>query len=310
MTVAPIAIVGNINLDVRTAPIRASEDILHDGETSVSEIYESIGGGGANAALAAARLGGKVHFVGCVGRDELGKRLRHHLERHGVVTYLIEKDAPTGRSVALTWDNHHRHFVSCLPSSAMLEENDIDIDALLGHGCRLLYRADIWFAPHMLDGGNESLLRHARHAGMETSLDLNWDPCWNQGDDELIVRRVNSVRAVLKYISVVHGNERDLCRFAGTDDLNSAVRTILTKGAEAVIVHQGNRGSAAFTATGESAAAPARLVEKVKHETGTGDVFAAAFMLHSHLPLAERLAVANDLAVQHLEGSTALMPRL
>ena len=307
---APVAIVGNINLDIRTAPSDASAEVLQDGETSVAAIYESIGGGGANTALAAARLGGNVHFIGCIGRDPLGLRLRDHLEQFGVTTHLVEKSAPTGRSIALTWNTQQRHFLSCLPSSVLLEQQDVDLDALIRNGCRCLYRADIWFAPRMLAGGNEALLQRARAAGMETSIDLNWDPQWNGGNETEIARRVASLRALLKHVSVVHGNERELCRFSGAEKLASSVESILGDGAEAVIVHRGPLGSAAFTKSGESIEAPARPVAAPKNQTGTGDAFTAAFLLMPHLPMAKRLAAANDVAASHLEGSANLMPPL
>jgi len=307
---APIAIVGNVNLDIRTAPMPTSPELFRDGETSVGAIYEAIGGGGANTALAAARLGGKVHFFGCVGADPLALRLRRHLERFGVTTHLAEKPAPTGRSIALTWHTHQRHFISCLPSSALLSEQDIDLDALVRRGCRHLYRADIWFAPRMLIGGNERLLKRARDASMETSLDLNWNPQWNAGDPAETARRIESVSALLKHVSVVHGNERELCRFAGSENPDSAVASILGAGAGAVVVHRGGRGSAAFTQSGESVEVPACAVTAPRNQTGTGDVFTAAFLLMPHLPLAARLAAANAIAAGHLEGSADLMPPL
>ena len=41
---SPIAVVGNINLDIKTSAIAATDGIMADGESSVGEIYESLGG--------------------------------------------------------------------------------------------------------------------------------------------------------------------------------------------------------------------------------------------------------------------------
>jgi sugar/nucleoside kinase (ribokinase family) len=311
---APIAVVGNINLDIRTAPIRSSPNVLCDGETSVDAIFDTVGGGGANVALAAARLGGRVHFIGCIGRDDTGKKLRNHLERFGVVTNLIEKKEPTGRSIALSWDNHQRHFVSCLPSSAVLEEGDVDLDELIARGCGILYRADVWFAPTMLAGGNERLLRRARAAGMETSLDLNWDPMWNAVDQRVIAERIEAVRAILKQVCTVHCNERELTHFVTGPPSGPAsdavVESIFEAGAESVVLHLGDRGSAVIAKEGHRAHAPARPIRTATNPAGTGDVFAAAFLLRPDLPLYDRLATANAVAARHLEGSADLLPRL
>ncbi len=77
-----------------------------------------------------------------------------------------------------------------------------------------------------------------------------------------------------------------------------------------MIIHLGEKGAAAFTADGVWVEAPAMPVKEVVSETGTGDVFSAAYMLLSELPLDERLAQCCRAAAQHLEGSITLLPRL
>jgi sugar/nucleoside kinase (ribokinase family) len=180
-TASSIAIVGNLNLDIRTSPIASSHAVLNDGETSVEEIFEAVGGGGAATAAAVAMMGGQAYFCCSIGHDELGRRLSGFLKGIGVHVSAAVKPVATGRSVALTWDTHHRHFMSSLPNARLLEESDIDLEALRRKGCRHLYRADAWFADRMLPTGDTSLLRRAREAGMETSLDINWDPAWDVG---------------------------------------------------------------------------------------------------------------------------------
>lgn len=310
ISTSPIAIVGNLNLDYRTGPIRAVPSMMSDGETGVSEIYETLGGGGANTAAAAAALGGRAHLVASIGNDSLGRRLEAHLAAIGVAPSLARKDAPTGRSIALTWDHHQRHFLSCLPSSAWLSEQDIDLPCLYAAGCRHLYRADVWFAPRMLEGGNLRLLRDAQSLGMETSLDVNWDPAWSSGDRDAISWRIESLARVLPHVSFAHGNERELCRFSGEEEAGLAVKWILDRGARAVILHRGARGCAAFTSDGKVVEIPARTVSQAVCETGTGDVFTAAFLLLPDLPLRERLAACAEVAARHLEGSMTLLPRL
>ena len=212
----PVAIVGNLNLDVRTSPIPSSAVVTRDGETSVTEIDESIGGGGANTAAAAALMGGEAHLCCAVGADALGARLCAFLEGLGVRMHAAVKPVATGRSIALTWETHHRHFVSSLPNTRLLREEDVDLEALIRAGCRHLYRADVWFGDLMLAEGNASLFRRARQAGMETSLDINWDPLWTpDGSGERARPRIAMLKAALSSVSFVHGNERELGLFTG-----------------------------------------------------------------------------------------------
>jgi ribokinase len=76
-----IAVVGSINLDL----VATVERLPRPGETLTDAGLARVPGGkGANQAVAAARLGADVRFVGCVGDDELGKLARRGLEEAGV----------------------------------------------------------------------------------------------------------------------------------------------------------------------------------------------------------------------------------
>src|SRR5689334_23568131 len=172
-----LCVVGNVNRDLRTAPVPAGDYLLQDGETSAAYIRETVGGGGANSALAAAGLGADVRLVGKVGEDPLGNRLEAVLAAHDVRPFLSRvEEHPTGTSINLVYDTGRRHFVSWLPGSATLAFEDVDPMALEGR--EHLLRADVWFSEPMLFGGNEKLFRAAHAAGLDVSLDLNWDPAW------------------------------------------------------------------------------------------------------------------------------------
>ncbi|HLM32869.1 MAG TPA: PfkB family carbohydrate kinase, partial [Gaiellaceae bacterium] len=90
-----IAVVGSINLDL----VASVERLPRPGETLTdAELSRVPGGKGANQAVAAARLGAEVRFVGCVGRDEIAGEAKRGLEEAGVdLTGLrvVEGD-PTG----------------------------------------------------------------------------------------------------------------------------------------------------------------------------------------------------------------------
>ena len=81
-----LAVVGSICRDVKMGAIRPGPHLLEDGETPTAFVVETVGGGGANSALAAAALGADVRFCGKVGADSLGQRLQRAgpLPRHDV----------------------------------------------------------------------------------------------------------------------------------------------------------------------------------------------------------------------------------
>src|SRR5205085_5127536 len=108
---AGICVVGALCRDVKTAPLPPGQYLLHDGETSIDGVFETVGGGGANSAAMAANLGAKATFAGVVGDDEPGRRLRQALEQTGVRCFLHRApDLATGTTVNLVYANGERHF--------------------------------------------------------------------------------------------------------------------------------------------------------------------------------------------------------
>jgi ribokinase len=85
----------DIGFDVETLP--------HPGETVLAAAARTTPGGkGANQAVAAARAGAQVQFVGAVGDDSAAAALREHLIGNGVGTDgLVTSAGPSGTAVVV-----------------------------------------------------------------------------------------------------------------------------------------------------------------------------------------------------------------
>lgn len=95
---AKIVVVGSANMDL----VVRAEHIPSPGETVLGGEFAIIPGGkGANQAVAAARVGGEVTFVGRVGTDAFGGLLRAELEHAGVCTHTLKSDSQAPSGVAL-----------------------------------------------------------------------------------------------------------------------------------------------------------------------------------------------------------------
>jgi ribokinase len=94
-----ITVVGSINLDL----VAFCERLPRAGETLTdAELARVPGGKGANQAVAAARLGAEVSFIGCAGSDDFGALARSGLEEAGVdLSGLQVVDEPTGVALIL-----------------------------------------------------------------------------------------------------------------------------------------------------------------------------------------------------------------
>ena len=306
-----LCVVGNINRDIKTAALPSGEYLFRDGETSVGSVSETIGGGGANSAFTAAALGAKVAFLGKVGSDGLGRRLDQTLVRYGISASLaMDETQPSGTSIALTFDDGQRHFVSCLPASRSLTIEDLDLSVLNGQGH--LLRADVWFSEPMLFGGNKRLFEHARLAGVSVSLDLNWDPHWGQASPADIHARKQAVRDLLPLVDLAHGNVRELMEFSDADTLDTALHRITEWGADAVVVHLGKKG-AGFYSRGALEIEPPTLVKSMSNSTGTGDVLSVCMMLlhrHPEMNIRTRLRLSNAIVAEFMEGRRQFIPHL
>jgi ribokinase len=101
-----VCVVGSANLDL----VATVEKLPGPGETVTGDTYsEYPGGKGLNQAVAAARAGATVAFVGAVGGDAAGDALRAVLTREGINADLLATvSRPTGRAligVAATSEN-------------------------------------------------------------------------------------------------------------------------------------------------------------------------------------------------------------
>jgi sugar/nucleoside kinase (ribokinase family) len=308
---AKLCVVGNVNRDLKTAPIPPGDYLFADGETSIGGILETIGGGGANSAAIAARLGADCSFIGQIGDDETGRRLEQALARAGVRCHFNKApNLATGSTVNLVFDTGQRHFLSCHPNNAALSFEALDL-APLANADHLL-RADIWFSEAMLFGGNEKLFKAAGDAGVPVSIDLNWDPKWGRAPRDEIDRRKEAIRRVLPLVELAHGNVRELNEFTGERELQSSVARLLEWGVGAVVVHMGGQGAGYFSRN-EFAVEPPAAVERQVMATGTGDVLSVCLMLlyqRAAIATTEKLRLANRIVAEFIEGKRALIPAL
>ncbi len=89
-----VVVVGSLNLDMVVGVVRMPDS----GETVMGTgLNRHPGGKGLNQAVAAARLGARVHMIGALGEDEPGQWLRSVARAEGIDdTHIAQVAAPTG----------------------------------------------------------------------------------------------------------------------------------------------------------------------------------------------------------------------
>lgn len=215
------------------------------------------GGLAGTAAVAVARLGGRVAIFSRIGDDFFGERIFRGFEGEGVdTTWLMQ--VPGARS----------HFAICVVDGATgrrtifydygskgtFGPDEIDWDALLD--CRCL----------MSDShhGEVSLIavRRAREADIPVVLDLEREKPLSA---ELLAAASHPVLP-----------RRYALEATGCDTVEQAGRELLSRGPEAVVITLGPDGATGFRGD-EVIHQPAIPVEPIVDTTGAGDVFHGAF---------------------------------
>ncbi|MEU9826457.1 carbohydrate kinase family protein [Micromonospora chersina] len=115
-------------------------DAEHDGEP----VYrQAIGGGPLNVAVAVARLGGDVQFVGSLGDDALAARIRAFLGAAGVgLAGAVTVPAPTALAVA-TFAGPEPDFRFYGEPRSYAQFTADDLDVALVEGAQVLYCGSI-----------------------------------------------------------------------------------------------------------------------------------------------------------------------
>lgn len=116
-----LTIVGSVNLDL----VARCERLPRPGETLTDASFHRYPGGkGANQAVAAARLGAEVTFVGSVGDDEFAGEALTGLDEAGVKTLLREGGA-TGVAVIIVDVRGENQIVVAPGANAELHEPQV-----------------------------------------------------------------------------------------------------------------------------------------------------------------------------------------
>jgi ribokinase len=126
---ARITVVGSANVD----HVARCERLPRPGETVTDATFERVPGGkGANQAVAAARLGARVRFVGRVGRDDLA--LQTLIEAGVDISGVVRDDGETGVALILVDAEGENVIVVAPEANRRLRPGDVqvgDADAVI-----------------------------------------------------------------------------------------------------------------------------------------------------------------------------------
>jgi ribokinase len=283
-----VIVVGSFNTDLVTfmARLPVPGETVHGHDFIVGP-----GGKGSNQAVAAARMGGAVTFIGRVGQDSFGQSGLQMWADEQIETGYVARDPerPTGVATIFVEDSGENVIVVALGANLALDAADID------RAAPALDAADVLLV--QLEVAVETAhhaLRAARERGVTTIL--NPAPAAALPPDML---------ALADYLTP---NETELA--ALLDGANDPAR-LLSRPDQTVILTQGAAGVSWVRSDG-SGSLPIFPVE-VRDTTGAGDAFngalAVALAEGQDLEGALRFASAAAALCVTRAGAAASMPR-
>ncbi len=110
-----IVVVGSSNIDL----IMKMERLPRPGETvTEAEFAQVFGGKGANQAVAAARAGGDVAFVSCVGDDAYGGQVIDNLKKDGIdARHVFQEEGVASGTALIMVDEAGENCISVAPGA-------------------------------------------------------------------------------------------------------------------------------------------------------------------------------------------------
>lgn len=138
---AGVCVVGSVNLDLSLGV----DALPRPGETVLaSSLTQAPGGKGANQAVAAARAGAQVQFVGAVGDDGAAGLLRAHLEANGVgLDGAVEIPGPSGTAIVVVDANAENTIVVAPGANGRFTLTDDRARAAVAHCDVMLTQLEI-----------------------------------------------------------------------------------------------------------------------------------------------------------------------
>ena len=243
----------------------------------VKDAHSTFGGGAANVAVAASRLGLRAAAVGAVGDDSRGGDIVANLKKHGVDTRFVQTvvGAMSGFSFLLVGPgNEHVIFSYRAANASLTVPKDF---------CQSIEAG--WVYITSLSGAWKPALKGI------LSPPKRFDVAWNPGGIQLR-EGTDVIRSYLKYITVIIINEDEATELVAADakimagckesakflnNIKNLLEVIHSYGPRITVITRGRRGADAYDGK-KFYHIDIRPETKRVDTTGVGDAFGSAFV--------------------------------
>ena len=286
---APLAIVGNLNVDQWVGPVDRLPD--WDEELVVDSARIELAGTAGYLLRACHGLGWDALAVSTIGDDDFGRVVLHELAALGADASAVEvvPGQETGLGIIFVGPDGRRSILGTLGAHAVMEPAVADRSDARVAECPEVLLCGTYLLPRFGPAAALPYAERLRARGQTVVFDPSWDPSgWGES-----TRR--DTLALLAAIDVYMPNDEELTRLTGAPDWQAALDIVAPIAGETVLKR--GRHGAVYRRGDEQIEAPGLTIDAV-NTIGAGDTFDAGYLYARRLgrPPVERLRFANALA--------------
>ena len=281
-------------------------------------IYEANPGGApCNVLSMLTKLGRKTAFIGKVGRDIFGSRLKAVLEAVGIDTsnLVLDEEIRTTLAFVETFPDGDRDFSFYRNPGAdmMLREDEVNTELI--KDAKIFHFGTLSMTHEEVRNATKKAISAAKEAGAVISFDPNLrEPLWKSLDDAK-----EQVAYGLSKCDVLKISDNEIQWFTGEEDYDAGIRKLREQyDIPLIMLSMGKDGSRAYYKDLRVEVKPF-LQENTIETTGAGDTFGACclhYVLHygpdgfDEEKLREMLTFANAAAsiITTRKGALRVMP--
>jgi ribokinase len=264
---------------------------------AIDDIFFDIGGGGTNTAVALARLGLKVAFLGKIGKDYNSEKVLELLRKEKVDTSLVKRgNEGTGFSVILDAYRHDRTILTFKGSNNGLDFGEIPLGSL---------KTKWFYFCSMMNKSFKSMERLGVYA-KKNGIKVMFNP-----SSYLTEKGLEYLRRVVSCSMILVLNKEEAMMLVKSKGIKKILAELHSLGPEIVIVTDGPRGVFVYHQECYYAAKPHKI--NVVETTGAGDAFGSGFLVGyintNDAKFALKLGLLNAEAVIQNVGNKHNLPR-
>ncbi|MDX1284839.1 MAG: ribokinase [Draconibacterium sp.] len=255
-----ILVIGSSNVDL----IMKMDHLPEKGETVTdAEFMQVYGGKGANQAVAAARAGGNVAFINCVGEDAYTPQMVQNFKNDGIDTRFVfkEKGMASGHALVMI-GGAGMNYLSVAPGAnyELTPAKIREAVPLIGEVAMIVMQYEIL----------EETIKYVIDLATEKSIPVMWNMAPARAFDLSYIPKIN----ILVLNEVEAGFLAEM-QVDTEEDAEKAANILVDKGVEKVIITLGAKGAFVVTKD-EKVSVPSYKVDAVD-TTAAGDTFCGSF---------------------------------